>query len=168
MNQDGEARVPRRRRSTAAVVVAGLALVGCGGDDDETTAPANGGLSKEEYVAEVREAVGPIATESQELIDRATDAKRVEDLAEPLADAEQVYRNTAEQLESLKPPTEVDELHDELVQAQEDVAEAAQAAERSARQGDREGLEEFRRAGERYRERAERLSDEFAERGFEF
>ena len=147
------------------VLVAG----GCGGEDEAaTTASTDEGLSQEQYTAAVREAIGPVAAESQQLISRAEEASEVEDMAHPLGDAQLVYQDATDQLESLDPPSDVDDLHGELVRAQREIADAARAAKLAARQDDREGLEEFRAAGDRYRKSAEELSKEYSERGFEF
>lgn len=154
---------------TALLATVALVAAGCGGEDDAAkTARAEEGLSQEQYVAEVREAIRPIATESQKLITQATEASRIQDLAQPLGDAQQAYQDATDQLESLEPPSEVEDLHGRLVQAQQVIADAAEAAERGAQRGDRQGLEEFRRAGDRYRDRVKQLSRQYSERGFEF
>lgn len=170
MTQGGGPPPTRRARLVALVLVltsSAMPAAGCGGGDDTTT-PADEPLTQDEYVTEVRDSIGPVADESQQLIAQATEARRIQDLAKPLGQAQETYQDAADQLESLEPPEEVAKLHGELVRAQEDIADAARSAQRAARKGNRQGLEKFRRAGDRYRDRAEELSQEFSERGFEF
>ena len=161
-------RVPGWARRAGAVALAGAALVasGCGGDDESAEDAEQ--AAREEYVADVREALEPITTQSQVLIGEAAQARSLQDLAKPLDQMERVYEDAAGDLSELDPPDEVADQHAELIDAHQDIARAAAQAERAAAQGDREGLDEFRRAGVEYSERAEEIGAQFAEQGIDF
>ncbi len=158
----------RSRLALLLLALAGVALITAGCGEEEPAAPQEEELSQEEYTTQVREAIQPIATQSQDLVDQALDARRIGDLSEPLAEAQRVYGQAADELRSIDPPDEVEDLHQQLVQTQENIAEAAAQARRAAEEGDPSGLEQFRSAGEEYRRRSQQLAQEFSERGFEF
>lgn len=161
-------RALRSRALPLLLALMSIALVaaGCGGEEESEQ--ANEPTAQEEYVEEVQDAIAPIATQSEDLVSQASQARRVNDLAQPLGEAEEVYRTAAEDLEQITPPEDVQDLHEQLVAAQEDIADAADRAERAAERGNEDGIEAFRNAGDQYREAAEGISAEFQERGYDF
>jgi len=83
------------RLARAATLAAGSLLLaaGCGGDDEEPdAAAAEADRVQEEYVDDVRAAIGPIAPQSQQLIVQVGEAQSIGDLSQPLAEAEKGYR----------------------------------------------------------------------------
>lgn len=149
-----------------ALMSLGLIAAGCGGEEESEQAAEP--TPQEEYVQEVQDAIAPIATQSEDLVNQATQARRVDDLARPLGEAEEVYRTAASDLEEITPPEDVRDLHEQLVAAQQDIADAAADAQQAAERGNEQGLEAFRSAGDEYRQAAERISAEFQERGYNF
>ncbi len=163
-----EASRPARVAATAAAVLL-LAVPGCGGDDEEPdAAAAEPGRVQEEYVDDVRVAIGPIAPLSKQLIAQVSQAQSISDLSQPLDEAEKGYRTATRELADVTPPEDVVELHERLVEAQRQIADATKEAEQAADQGSRDGLDEFSEAGDRYARRSRALSEQFSELGYEF
>lgn len=167
-----ERRLPRSGRVLVPVALASLALVaaGCGEDEEQEAAEreaAAAEAAQEEYQAEAREAIGPVAGRSEDLIEEVSEARSVREFTAPLRETEDTLERAAEQLEELDPPEEVQNLHNRLVTEHEEVAKAAESAREAAEDGEAAGLEEFRRATDRYTERTGQLAREFAELGYE-
>lgn len=156
----------RVARAAAAGAVALLLAAGCGGGDEATEATEAHSVQNE-YVEDVRTAVGPVATQSQRLITQVDEARSIDDLAAPLEEAEKGYRMAARELEAITPPEEVAELHQRLVESQQQIAEATRQAERAAEENNPDGLDEFSEAGDLYAERSRVLSERFSELGYE-
>lgn len=166
-NRENDRLRPLRSRALllfAALMSVALIAAGCGEDEEQAAEPT----PQEEYVTQVQDAIAPIATQSEDLVNQATQARRINDLSRPLGQAEEVYRQAAQDLEAITPPEDVQDLHEELVTAQEEIADAAAQASRAAERGNESGLEGFRSAGDQYRQAAERISQEFEERGYNF
>lgn len=159
-----------RLLSLLAALLGALAIAGCGGDEEEPAAdePAVDEEASQEYVEEVRQAIGPVASQSQDLINQALQARSVDDLVMPLGNAEDAYRDAVDDLDGITPPAESEDLHTDLIAAHESIAQGASDAVQAAKNGEPQGLQEFQRAGEEYREETERITQEFAERGIEF
>ena len=162
-----EARRPARVAATAAVVLL-LAAAGCGDDDEGTDVAADADQIQKDYVDDVRAAIGPIAPQSQQLIAQVSQAQSISDLSQPLDEAEKGYRTATRELADVTPPEDVVALHDQLVEAQRQIADATEEAEQAADQGSRDGLDAFSEAGDRYARRSRALSEQFSELGYEF
>jgi hypothetical protein len=163
-----EANRPARVAATAAVVLL-IAAPGCGGDDGETDAAAlEADRVQEAYVDDVRAAIGPVASQSQQLIAQVRQARSIGDLSRPLDEAEEGYRTAMRELEEIAPPADAAELHERLVETQRQIADATKEAERATAEDDRDGLDEFSEAGDRYARRSRALSERFSELGYEF
>lgn len=144
----------------AVVAAAAPIAVGCGDDDAESV--------EDEYVMQVQNAIRPVSTQSQDLFRRVGEARSLEDLSPPLGRAEQTYRDAADDLESIDPPDEVANLHEQLVDTHQEVADAAEAAAESAKKREGQGLREFEDAGDRYSRRLEEITRRLSARGFGF
>ena len=160
------------RLARAATVGAGTLLLvaaGCGDDDEEPgAAAADADRVQEEYVDDVRGAIGPIAPQSQQLIAQVGQAQSIGDLSQPLAEAARGYRAATRELEDITPPEDVAALHGRLVETQRQIADATKEAKQAAEDDDRDGLDEFSEAGDRYAKRSRALSERFSELGYEF
>jgi len=159
------------RLARAATIAAGSLLLaaGCGGDDEELdAAAAEADRVQEEYVDDVRAAIGPIAPQSRQLIAQVSQAQSIGDLSQPLDETEKGYRTATRELEDVTPPEDAAELHVRLVETQRQIADATKEAERAAEEDDRDGLDEFSEAGDRYAKRSRALSERFSELGYEF
>lgn len=144
-----------------------LIATGCGEETAEPSTTEEAALSEEEYVTQIREAIQPVQTESQDLVEQVATARKLEDIAQPLGEVARAYHQAANELRAIDPPDDVAEQHERLVQAQEDVADALTQAQQAAKRGDPSAVEQVRSAAERYAEVTRRLSQEFGERGIE-
>ena len=143
----------------ALLTAAALLVAGCGGGDE---------LSKEEYQTQVRDAIEPVVETSQNLASDATEAQSVDDLADPLAEAETTYADTASTLDDIEPPEDVADLHERLITAHEEIATAAGEAGTAAEEGDEEGVRPFQEAGTAYQTELQELQGQFQEQDYDF
>lgn len=174
----------RGRIATILVTVTAALFVGaCGGDDDsETTTPAGetatqstaatdtaatDTAAKEEYVQQVKEALQPTITASQELQTEAAGISSPDELAPLLTTTQESYEQSAQQLEAIEPPPDVTDLHERLVSEQEDIAEATGEASDAAKRGDEDGVMAFQDAGQKYQTELTQLVEEYNAKGYD-
>lgn len=165
----------------AAILVAMTAALfvgACGGDDDsETTAPAaetatqstaaTDTAAKEEYVQQVKEALQPTITASQELQTEAAGISSPDELAPILTTTQESYDQSAEELDAIEAPSDVTDLHERLVSEQEDIAEATGEASDAAKRGDQSGVMAFQDAGQKYQTELNQLVEEYNAKGYD-
>jgi hypothetical protein len=151
----------------AAVAIVAALAAGCGGGEEQPP-PDPQAQAQREYGEQVREAVAPLTTEGQDLFEQIRAADSVKDLAQPLGDAEQLYRGTAARLEGITPPEEVADLHGQFVEAQQEYADAVADAEKAVEDGNRNQLRDLVDAEQEYQDRVGDLQQEFRDRGLEF
>lgn len=149
--------VPSRRLIAAAVVavvaLAAIFFVPRGSDGDS--------LSKPEYEKKVRAAYGDV----QEAFQR-TNVKSTKELAAGVAGAQRELRRAADELDDQKPPGDIAQENDQLVNGMRDYADDLEELRRAAEQGDTAGVERFNesipqnRAVQRMAEAAEEMKFE--------
>ena len=163
-----------RRRALVATAV--LALVaGCGGDDEadratspepatsETgTAPAN--TQQERQYAEGVQSALRTVSRVQEVTGRLGEDSSPQEVAAALGEIEELASTTADRLDALDAPTDVQELHADLVREHEALAAASASARDAAKDGDVEGVREYQAAGSRYRDRVTALGQQIGTR----
>ena len=169
----------RGRIAAVLVAVTAALFVGaCGGDDaPEPTAPAGqtttqtttatDTAARDEYVGQVKEALQPTITASQELQTEAAGISSPDELAPILTTAQESYEQTAQELEAIEAPADVTDLHERLVSEQEDIAEATGEASDAAKRGDQSGVQAFKGAGEKYQEELTQLVEEYNAKGYD-
>ena len=115
------------KRLAGLLAIAALAVIGVGCGNDE----------QDDYVAQVNEL-------QTELVDDVTAAvagavpTNQQDAAEIAAELEQVFADGAEQFESVTPPEEVADLHEQLVKQIDGIAQQVGAAEEAFTSGSAE------------------------------
>jgi len=118
-------------RKALSVAVAAAALVAAAGCGNEHR------LSKSEYEHAVRSAYGPVRAAFLET--------RVGpgDLAERVASAQDRLRQAAERLEEVKPPKDVEQENEEIVEGLREYAHDLDELAAAARRGDAAAIEDF-------------------------
>lgn len=132
----------------AVLALAAGSLVACGGDEETDTTSTEPGvttepLTPEAYAEEVRVVLEPLGDNLQELGGslRETDDPQV--LAEGIGEAQQELRDSVEQLESVTPPEEVEQVHEDLIAAIEGFADTLEDTRQAAED---ENVEELQAA----------------------
>jgi hypothetical protein len=116
------------RARTLLTLSVGLLLAGCGGDDR---------LSKDEYAEKVREVYADV----QEAF-RATNVPRGE-LASKVEAAQEQLRASADELEGVEPPEDVETEHTQLAQGMRRYADDLDRLRNAAASGDQRTIDDF-------------------------
>jgi hypothetical protein len=112
------------KRLAGALAIASLAVIGVGCGNDE----------QNDYVDEVNRLQTELVDEVTAAVSGAVPTNQ-QDAAEIAAELEQVFADGAEQFESVSPPEEVADLHEQLVKQIDGIAEQVGAAEEAFTSG---------------------------------
>lgn len=112
------------KRLAGALAIAALAVIGVGCGNDE----------QNDYVEEVNRLQTELVDEVTAAVSGAVPTNQ-QDAAEIAAELEQVFADGAEQFESVTPPEEVADLHEQLVKQIDGIAEQVGAAEEAFTSG---------------------------------
>ena len=116
------------RACTLLTLFAGLLLAGCGGE---------GRLSKQEYAQKVRAVYGDVQQAFQ-----ATNVPQ-EELAARVEAAQEQLRESADELEDVEPPEEVERENEELVEGMRRYADDLDRLRNAAESGDQRTIDDF-------------------------
>jgi hypothetical protein len=117
-----------RLRQRLPVLVAVLVVAGCGGDER---------LTKQEYAEKVRAVYGDVQKAFQ-----ATNVPQGE-LASRVEAAQEQLRDSADELEAVEPPEDVETEHSQLAQGMRRYADDLDRLRNAAESGDQRTIEDF-------------------------
>lgn len=146
----------------AVLAAVAFAASGCGEKDSD----GSGSDSATTYETEVATALAPVIIETGRI---SVDLRAIDSTAQFALQAAALakrYSGAAIALDSIAPPDDVAELHDELVKATDELA--AQTARAAKKLRESQGLGAFRDAATAYRKRLAELEAEFSEAGYAF